>query len=170
MNSTTWKDVLGYEDVFEVSSNGIIRRKGKDKHLSTRVNGNGYEIITLCHNGNRQTHRIHRIVMNAFYGNKPLDVNHKNGIKTDNRLENLEYCTRRENIAHARDVLGVVGGDRHTPESKPRQFKHLTESSVRAIRDAHSEGTSQIELSKLYGVSIAAVNRIINRVAWADVQ
>jgi hypothetical protein len=89
-----------------VSSNGeIISLKfGRWKLRSQTLNSSGYPSITLYDEQNgKKTFKVHHLVCEAFLGPRPegLVVNHKNGIKTDNRIENLEYCSVAENVHHA---------------------------------------------------------------------
>ena len=80
----------------------------KGKILSSKQNKHQYESIMVSHNPDKRVY-IHRLVATAFIPNpeNKRDVNHKNGNKKDNRVENLEWVTHKENAAHARDVLGL---------------------------------------------------------------
>jgi hypothetical protein len=106
-----WKPVVGYEDAYEVSDCGEVRsvdridsagRKLKGRVLKQYKAPNGYMFTSVCANGKKGTRTVHSLMAEAFLGD-PGDmwVNHKNGVKTDNSLENLEYVTPGENTIHA---------------------------------------------------------------------
>lgn len=101
----TWKRIKGYEGHYHVSSLGRIRsyRLGRRKILKGGVGSHGYVFVVLCINKTKTNHLVHRLVAEAFIPNidGKSQVNHKNGIKHDNRVENLEWCTRQENEQHA---------------------------------------------------------------------
>lgn len=97
-----FKDVPGYEGYYAISKSGEIYSYPNKRHdgklIKQGFNGNGYLIVTLCRNGKR-TLATHQIMGMTYLGKrkKGYDINHKNGVRTDNRLENLEYCTRFQN-------------------------------------------------------------------------
>ena len=105
-----WKDIVGYENQYQVNELGQIRTL-KDSPILKRgtvmrsqvSKRNGYVYQTLYSNGKQKLVRVHRIVAEAFIPNpdKLPQVNHINGIKTDNRVTNLEWCTQEHNMEHA---------------------------------------------------------------------
>ncbi len=105
-----WKPIKGYESLYEVSSLWNIKslnywRTWKEKLLNFN-NSNLYSSIFLCKDWIKNNYTVHRIVSQTFIPNKenkPI-INHKNWIKTDNSVENLEWCTHKENSQHAHDI------------------------------------------------------------------
>ena len=109
--SEEWRDVVGYEGLYQVSDQGRVKslerkdclgRTVKERILKPGVVGSGYLMIGLCTGGKQKMFSVHRLVCQSFHenpGNKS-DVNHINENKTDNRACNLEWSTRRENLNH----------------------------------------------------------------------
>ena len=97
-----WRDIEGFEGLYQVSNLGRTKRlykNDKEKILKPFFNRYGYLYINLYKEGKRETCRVHRLVAKAFIPNpenKP-EVNHKDEDKTNNKVENLEWMTRREN-------------------------------------------------------------------------
>ncbi len=110
------RPVVGYEGVYEVSRDGEVYRVGRacgatvGKKLKPQLSNSGYLYVNFWLNGVRTTHSVHRIVAKAFLENPNNlpEVNHLNGIKTDNRVGNLEWCDRSRQMQHAYRVLGRV--------------------------------------------------------------
>ena len=92
---------------YEVSNLGRVRNARTGLVLRPRKVSRGYRKVSLCYKGQRKECYIHNLVATAFVEGwrEGLQVNHKNGVKTDNRAENLEWVTSSQNNQHARDVL-----------------------------------------------------------------
>ena len=106
-----WRDVPGWEGVYQVSSEGQVRRLTINHPT---LMDNGYMYASFYDKPRKQQKGLHRVVAEAFIPNpeNKKEVNHKNGNKTDNRVENLEWVSPKENIAHAIESgLLVRGGE-----------------------------------------------------------
>lgn len=141
MNMIEWKEIECYEGLYEVSNTGEVRsvprkikirdfyRKIPGTHKRPYIDTHGYVAIDLYKGNKREKKKIHRLVMEAFspvLGSENLDVNHKDGDKTNNKIENLEWCTRRENLVHAVEtgltsqnirIIASKGGVEYSSES-----------------------------------------------------
>lgn len=100
-----WKDIPGYEGIYQASNNGFIRNS-KGLILKPMLNKFGYYRVELFNNKSRKKHQVHRLVWEAFNGAIPtgLQVNHINEIKTDNALINLNLMTPKENINYGTGI------------------------------------------------------------------
>jgi hypothetical protein len=114
------KNIDGYDGKYKVSMCGkVFSFHGEVKELKQGICSTGYPLVSLWINGKGRTVKVHRLVAKAFVdGDDELQVNHKNGIKTDNMASNLEWCTASENnlhrfkeLGHTGSSLGVFGKD-----------------------------------------------------------
>jgi len=140
MENEIWKDVKGYEGLYKVSNLGHIKNS-KGKLLKPTLRSNGYLVKNLNKDGVKTQYKMHRIVCGAFIENpenKP-DVNHIDGNKQNNKLTNLEWCNRSENMIHAVQT-GLLKG-------KKRPNVKLTNEQVAYIRKNY------IPNDKEYGIS-----------------
>lgn len=105
-----YRDIPGYEGLYQISNYGNIkslpRKRCKGCILKPYYPKNGYPHVMLSKNGIEKCYKVHRLVAEVFIPNpdKKPEVNHKNANKSDNKAENLEWCTTFENYAHARNM------------------------------------------------------------------
>ena len=104
-----WKDITGYEGLYQVSDDGHIRRilaNGKTRPVKNRPSGNGYYTVCLSDHCKKKTFAVHRLVAETFLRvPTDMEVNHKDGNKLNNNVDNLEWVTQKQNQHHAIQVL-----------------------------------------------------------------
>lgn len=170
MQKEIWKPIKNYEGLYEVSNFGRVKSLAKNRPgqsneemIKKLVKGsNGYFHVSLYKSSKPETFSIHRLVIETFCGVSDLHVNHKDGNKENNRVENLEYCTHWENVKHA-----IATGLRDGKGEKNIKAK-LTEQQIKEIKENKDRLTKK-ELAKKYGVYWSTVYKIINGETWAHV-
>lgn len=152
-----WAQIEGYEGFYEVSDQGNVRsvartisssRKGKPLEIKRvsipifqRRNYKGYQDVTLSRESKRSTLLVHRLVAAAFCpGPQQEQVNHINSIRHDNRAENLEWCTGKENVAHAMENHPDKWGRKAVCAMKDGEVVFTFESSREAGRQGFNAG------------------------------
>lgn len=108
-NKLKWKDIKGYEGLYKISTCGdVVSYPNKSNHNNEKllkwfVHDNGYAYVFLYKNGKRKSFAVHRLIASTFLKTKhgKNQVNHKDGIKLNNFVENLEWCSQEENQQHA---------------------------------------------------------------------
>lgn len=164
-----WKDLYGFELYYEISDDGFVRSKTRiinNRIYKGRVLAQkdirGYKNVTLCVNNKLTTRQVHRLVLLTYKYNpnhKNLQVNHINGIKSDNRLENLEWVTPSENQKHSY-LMKLQRQD-----GEYNNAHKLTKKQVIEIRTTYSH-LSESKTAKIFGVSRSLINLIRNRKVW----
>lgn len=160
-----FKDITGYEGQYQIGNQGSVkslarRPQGRvapitEKLLSFKISKSGYPTLGLCKGNKKTFFTIHRLVAQHFIDNpenKPT-VNHRDTVKTNNCVSNLEWSTHREQMSHAVDnnLLELRGAPRYSPEMKQQ------------LQNEHSTtGISISALSRKYGVSERTIGRVVN--------
>lgn len=139
-----FKNVIGYDGLYQVSNKGnvksLVNRHGYPIILKQSWDNGGYKIVTLCKNKKRSTKTIHRLVASAFLGQSSLDVNHKDGNKQNNNLENLEFVTKSQNVLHAINIGIFKPNTKKIAENKRKkvsQINNITGEVVATFLSAH---------------------------------
>lgn len=173
-----WKPVVGYEGFYEVSNLGRIKtverfvtnafrgRTVPTKILKINHNTWGYQLVSLCKLGIKKTQAVHQLVAKSFLGEhdpKKDEVNHKDGNKDHNFLENLEWVTNSENKRH-----GVRTGLYNKIIGVNNNQAKLTPDDIRKIRFLYKSFNCP-EIGRIFKVSVKTIRSIINGKTWVHV-
>lgn len=167
-----WRDVVGYEDYFQVSNKGEIFSKRSKKILKLHLRKNGY--VTFCtrlsgRNSKALTFKVHRLVAMAFIdnpNNKPI-INHKDSIRSNNCVENLEWVTYKENVEHC-----ILAGRFPYRYGEDNNQSKLTEKDVLFIREhfksRHREFGARA-LGRKFGVNKNTIMAVVKYESWQSI-
>lgn len=149
-----------------IHSDGTVWRRYRTKMTRADRYTGSYLQVCVMIGSRRFCTGVHRLVWRYFHGQIPigLTVNHMNGVKTDNRIENLELATDSEQQIHANRVLGTGMGARQHGE-RNHQSK-LTNEDVGSIRRLRASGVLLREIAELFGISVQQTSRICLRQRW----
>lgn len=174
-----WKDVVGYEGLYQVSNLGhilslqrvqtmsnMVQRTIKQRVLKPTPSEKGYLTVHLVsQDGSRKRLKIHRLVAQAFCEN-PLDldiVNHIDNDRTNNQSENLEWVTQKDNVEHC------IKHNRHKTQNQWGENNSSAKLSIKIvlqIRKLHNQGKSCAVISDLTSVSSKRVSSVIRKESW----
>jgi hypothetical protein len=172
-----WLPVAGYEGAYEVSNFGNVRSLDRfarshsncekwltGKVLKTKPSGKGYRSVNLSANNVISTKYVHTLVAQAFIGDRPegLHINHIDGNKLNNCVDNLEYCSPKDNARHA-----VKTGLRSYERGEKLPVAKLTEADIPMIRKRLLAGESQVAIAKDYGVHGTTIHYLSRGKTWS---
>ncbi len=173
MKQEEWKWMKDYEGLYEVSNFGNIKSwlpkwDGKPVNMKPVKGSCGYYIVCLHKNKKPKNHYIHSLVLNTFTKkkNKEYQCNHIDGKKNNNRLDNLEWVTRKENCQHSRRLnLQYVKKGNELPHSK------LNQEKVKEIRRIYSlRKFSFTEIGQMLDVGRGSVFNVVHGVCWRHIK
>ena len=164
-----WKPIPGiFSDRYSVSNLG---RAKSEKNSGVRIlksccGSNGYPKLTLCIDNTMYNFSVHVLVAELFIGDRPsgCDINHINGIKTDNKVSNLEYVTRKENIQHSH-MLGL-----QTQFGEGHHLSKISETDVVKIREAAKRGETMTKIGANFSISRTAATLVVKRKTWKHIK
>ncbi len=169
-----WKDIAGYEGIYQVSDAGRVRSVARVNSQGAKLKGkprklikdhNGYCVVGLTRDAVMRYHKVHRIVAAAFIPNPDNlpQVNHTEGNKADNRACKLEWCTNQENIDHSL-ALGL-----RDPMGESNSRAKLSELDVVDIRWLKGWGMTISALAREYQVTRTNIRHIVTGRTWSHV-
>lgn len=171
-----WKDVIGFESIYQVSNLGRVKSLKRTKKdtigrvreypeivLKQMLSEKGYLQVNLYILSRNVPQRVARVVAQSFIPNpeNKSQVNHINGIKTDNRVENLEWNTSLENIRHS-----IVNNLKKTARGEQSGASKFKDEDIRYIRESNK---IKYHLAKEYNVCITTITNIKNKITWKHI-
>lgn len=167
LQNEIWKEIPGFDGYYSVSNVGRIRRDKAGKGtwagriLHPKYDSDGYLTVCLSVDGCITAHKIHRLVMLTFIGptGKHIEVNHKDGRKDNNRLENLEYLTTAQNMNHAHTNGLYPVGEKH-------YLAKLTEEQARMALRLIDEGARFVDVARRFNVTLGCIRHMYMGGSW----
>jgi uncharacterized protein YjcR len=160
-----WKDVDGYDGDYQVSNIGNVKSLKQNKErIMKKPLRSGYESVQLINKLGMKNMRVHQLVANSFVGCKQVGtvVNHKDGNKLNNYVENLEWVTSSENNKHA-----MENKLNHAPRGSKQNFSRLNDSKVIEIVKRLEQGESPNNICVDYNVSSRSIYDIKLGNTWS---
>lgn len=176
-----WKDIKDFDN-YQISNYGRVMNKSTGRILSPHISKQGYARVNLCILSKSFSKAIHRLVAENFLDspsielqesikhtkNKQVLVNHKDGNKSNNHIDNLEWTNYSKNTKHSFNI-----GTQIVQRGTDSYNSKLTEEQVLQIRDLYDNANNKrnltTELSKLYNVSRSNIWSIVNRKSWTHI-
>ncbi|WP_369124839.1 HNH endonuclease [Bacillus cereus group sp. TH153LC] len=159
--------MIRYKDTkYFLTEDGGVFNSESGKYLKGIRNKNGYLSITLSHKNVKTQHLVHRLIANAYLPNPKgyPNVNHIDGNKHNNSIDNLEWISQRDNVIHAYKLgLAVSVKGEKVGSSK------LTEEDVLTVRKLHKDGYSIGKLSRMNNVGVSCIHQIVHRKTWKHI-
>lgn len=171
-----WK-VCIFSENYLISNLGNIQNIKNGKFLNAGINSEGYKSIGLSINKKPKRFNIHRLLMLTFKSNEYFDgavVNHKDGNKLNNNLDNLEWCTVKENNIHAikiglKNLEYLKNIKRPILKGETNGRSKLKEFQIKEIKELYEKGMFHKDIAKIYNVSRVCITQIINNKKWKHV-
>lgn len=169
-----WRSVIGwFAGLYSISSLGRVRRdiasQGTQvgRILKYQIGTDGYRYVTLSLGAGERRYSVQRLVTLAFFGPKPQghNINHIDGVKTNNRTSNLEYVTFSRNSKHAFEIGLSPRGENHG-------ISKLTNQQVRDIKQRLTDAPkgTRSKLARIYGVNYSVIAKIDRGEIWTHIK
>lgn len=147
-----------FENYF-VTEDGQIWSDKSHSYLAQRIGKQGYYLVNLSINGKCRTYQVHRLVAKAYLDNPDNlpAINHKDGNKLNNNVDNLEWCTQQHNVHHA-----LENNLTHPAKGMATKNGRFTEDTIKTIRLLGKQGLSQRKIAAQYNITRSAIKQILD--------
>ena len=165
-----FKCVVDFEGLYQVSNFGRVKSLRRNIIMKSQIDTRGYEILRLYKNKKGKTFTVHRLLAKAFIPN-PLNkeqINHKNCNRIDNRLENLEWVTPKENIRHAFEMGRINYENRRGERVFNSKLKKEDVEYIRENYKYHDKIYNSLYFAKKFNVSSRNILRIVKYEMWKE--
>ena len=166
-----WRDIEGYEGLYQVSSEGRVRSVRNQKLMKPKTDKKGYKVIQFSVNGEKKGFKVNRLVAQAFIEN-PNNLpctNHKNCITDDNRVENLEWCDYLYNNHYGNRIEKASGKMVNNPRISKVVYKYTLDGQFVAQYPSANEAQRDMGIRYSKGVSMCCrgINKTYKGYRWS---